>query len=114
MKRALRFCAPVVALLAVVFLAAGVWPIDFRWSFTIVILAIDAAVTQTWGYGRVAVKTWSATDSASQPSASRRRAHSRGSTSASSRFTTYRTNVTLVNDGSTVRRRSGRSGRTRR
>jgi len=32
---------------ALVFLAAGHWPIDFRWSFTLVILAIDAAVMVT-------------------------------------------------------------------
>jgi hypothetical protein len=32
---------------ALVFLAAGNWPIDFRWSFTLVILAIDLAILIT-------------------------------------------------------------------
>jgi len=59
-------------------------------------LAIAVAVTQTWGYGRLDVNRWSATESACQPSASRRRAHSLGSTPASSRLTVYFTSSTLV------------------
>jgi len=45
---------------SLVFLAAGNWPIDFRWSFTLVILLIDAAlmVTLMVAHARLRPSSW--------------------------------------------------------